>query len=645
MTPFLQRRAWRLGLAALWLLPAGCGDSAPQSGPVVPTKVAPKPIAKGSNSLEKGSEVAEVAVPPRPAPDALRPGALRPGAASARDGTPKTPDWDLQPDPRPASESFALPSGTSFPITPLGRVLYPSTPSPFIAIGANDRDRGGREVWDLGTLKLVGSLRGKVGDAATSFQLSPDGKYIAARAGESSGVEIYSVSSGKRVRIIELKPKPDRILVFDFAAPGQFLLVADLQPTGKSLHVVDVVTGRVVRSQNVPGTLQENSFAFSPNRRYFAYAADKTIAVHETASGRAVGILPAPGPVAYALAFSPNGKEMAGLFPDGRAGRLVVWDVLKGTMAVDHRIPGAPEFRVADVAYVSGPRMDWLPNGKAWLIGGHALVDRQNGQWLWSFIGPTGVGGEKSNALDLGIRLIDNDRALAVVASQDGRRRLDVITLPWPAIEASLKALRSGAPALLKPGVAISVKYEIGNLRGSKPQAVQEEMDRAVSEGLAGQGLKLADGQALVLRVRHHEEAGPPYPPSSGGKSTFTSTRFICEVALTVDDSASPVWTDRWETTGARRFVMNQNDALSDDLLRRKGFDSYLKDLEELVLPSFIPSPKDHELSMLPGETSVADPPVRRTGTTSKPIERANPPSGPANPSPTSPRPASSKKD
>lgn len=662
MTSSFPYRAWRLGLAALWLLPLGCDGSAPNPQSNMSATIPKAPPPKRTEAAEppkptetaeppKPTETVEVSVPPRPALDTIRPAVPRSVTGSGRDGSPATVAWSVRPDPLPASESFRLPAGTSFPMPAFTRVLYPSTPSPFIAIGANYGDRVGREVWDLRALRRVGGLNGKVGESATSFQLSPDGKYIAVRlavGGRSSSVEIYSVAKGRRVQTLEPKPRPDDVLAFDFAAPGQFLVVASLQPSGKSLHFFDIATGIPVQSQSVPESLQEGSLAFSPTRKYFAYATDKAVTVHETASGRAVGVLPAPGPVAYALAFSPNGKELAGLFPSGRAGRLVVWDLTNGSITIDHRIPGAPSFRVADVAYVNGSKIDWLPDGNAWLIDGHALVDRETGQWLWSFTGPTGTGVVKSNSLDLGLRLVDNDHALAIVQNKDVRLRLEVITLPWAAIDASLKALKSGAPALLKPGAMVSVKCRVGDVRGSTAKAVEAEIVRAVSEGLAGQGLKVADGQPVVLHVRHTEEAGSPYRASSGEKKTFTSTKFSCEVVLTVGDSERSIWTDRWTTNGVGYLMTNPGEQLSDDVLRQRGFDSYLRDLEELVLPSFIPAPGDSELSMLPGETYVGGSPSERSPVTPQAPNRPNVPvpSGPAQTPPNaSAKPAPSSKN
>ena len=62
----------------------------------------------------------------------------------------------------------------------------------------------------------------------------------------------------------------------------------------------------------------------------------------------------------------------------------------------------------------------------------------------------------------------------------------------------------------------MSLKFEIGTVRFSNPKEVEAGLSEAIRDGLAAEGITVADGQPVVLHVKHSEEPGPPYRITTG---------------------------------------------------------------------------------------------------------------------------------
>ena len=119
-----------------------------------------------------------------------------------------------------------------------------------------------------------------------------------------------------------------------------------------------------------------------------------------------------------------------------------------------------------------------MPDGSAWLLNGHALVNRKDGAWVWSLFAPP-YADPKTGRIPFGadvfvytqcVHLLDNDHALAGLGGKGVPHRLEVVSLPWPKIDATLKAIESDAPALLRPGGSLSLQFQIGAVRHATPR-------------------------------------------------------------------------------------------------------------------------------------------------------------------------------
>jgi hypothetical protein len=527
--------------------------------------------------------------------------------------------WDVKPDPATKPASLSLKPGMALPLpNPQGLwPLYPTTPSAFVAVGQNNVETDVREVWDLQTFQRTGTIKGKIGSTNMSpMRLSPDGKFLAVTATDADpdrAVEVWSFADGKLVKRIEPKPRPKKILGFDFAGEGRLVVVIEAE-VAKILQIHDFTTGTMVATHGLPAKFQENSLAFSPGRKYAAYMTDTELRVIELESGKLVGNQPAKG-LCNGMAFSPDGTELAGLFFSAPGGRLMVWDLAKGEVVVEHGLPSGPTFKTPGWGDAGARSIDWLPDGSAWLLAGHALVNRKDGRWVWSIFAPAykdANGKMMSNALiySQAVRLLDNDHALAGLKARTGGR-LEVVQLPWSQVDASLKALESNAPALLKAGGSVSLKFSVGNVRFSTPKEVEEGLTEAIRDGLAAEGITVADGQPVVLQVKHVEEPGPPYRiigPGNSGNSSVTSTRFTTELALTVPGARGPVWTDQKIETGLGHYTTSRSTGgrVDEAGMRAGGFEGVKNSVKSLGLPYFIPQPKDKNLAILPGTTVLA---------------------------------------
>ena len=103
-------------------------------------------------------------------------------------------DSPAQPFEISAGQDLTIP----IPMTMEGgiKVLYPTTPSPFLVVGNNSVDAESREVWDLRTKKRTGLLRGAL-RALPPFAISPDGALGRSDAQEGQGRRYQGRKQGR----------------------------------------------------------------------------------------------------------------------------------------------------------------------------------------------------------------------------------------------------------------------------------------------------------------------------------------------------------------------------------------------------------------------------------------------------------------
>ena len=430
------------GLGAYFLLARS--PSAP--APVAMTAAAPMPVVKEAAAPPANNPPAPPAPDPRPNPPAQpkpdpQPNPVVPPPAPvvppplpvvpppAPPPEPAGPVvWKVQPDSLPAT--LTLPDNSQGEIPAAGfshQVVFPTSPSPFVAVGAGDGFNISREVWDLRTMKRVGVVPGG-GFGGGDPVVSPDGAFVAAGAGGlKPTVDVWAVADGGNVK---LAVGDGFLKGVDFAAPGQVL-------TGKAagpqlqVDVWDIKTGKSVCQFKSSGGQDARKWAFSAGRKYLAVPRKDHATIYDLTTGEPAGDLATTGDC-QGLAFSVDGKAVAGLFGAGvGASRLQVWDAATGKPTSTLVFTKGAD----NAFFYQGRPLEWLPDGSGWVLHGQLLVDAQSGVVYWNV---------PAEALDGNPRRVFAGGRVAHV-KKDGQK-LSVVLEAMPAdkVAAALAAVRNG---------------------------------------------------------------------------------------------------------------------------------------------------------------------------------------------------------
>ncbi len=360
--------------------------------------------------------------------------------------------WNLKVDPQgtpppaPASKSIAIPFPNNFGGG--GEALYPTTPSSFVMIGKNFFDNDVRQVWDLSTKKLVGTLKGQLGLDEKTIALSPDGAYVAGKPTSRKSIEVRATrKNGRMAQSFDVdSPFVDFV---DFASNDR-VVFGRLQD--KKLQVCDIKSGDKVCDVMLVKEADKDAIAISPGRNYLALASwhDGTLRVYDLNNGQLVGEAPTPkknrqNVRCFGLGFSPDGTELAGLFEFFGEYRVVCWNSADGKMLADLDLGK----EIQRPNFYASKGIDWFPDKSALLVLGHAIVDRSSGKKVWTL---------PFDAQNLKVsprRFLDNQTVLVV--SFQPSMTLKSEALSRDKIAGAVQIVRSGgnaADAALPPLVA-----------------------------------------------------------------------------------------------------------------------------------------------------------------------------------------------
>jgi hypothetical protein len=339
--------------------------------------------------------VAKAALVPQPQPDQPpqpqlgQPPPDQPGQPPPKDPAIVVAAGGLPPDPLPAPMVIAAnpPIAIRLP-TPVD-LLYPTTPSPFVAVAGNSGGNTVRTFWDLRSGKQTGALTVD-GERYQQFALSPDGTHVAATVKEGAGqtVEVWSVADGKSVRRIDTtEPGFGMLFPCDFAGPGQ-LVTNQSGPGGSLVRVWDVNTGQCLRRFQAPvDLLGIRISALSPGRRYLAsiQPKHKRLVICDLAAGKVAAdwLIPDPTPasfkVPWAIAFSHDGRSLHLMSFGGLSLYLATWDLSTGKGSA-RKINGLGNINnpLLSGMFDTGPLLEGLPDGTV-IVAGFAVVDPATG--------------------------------------------------------------------------------------------------------------------------------------------------------------------------------------------------------------------------------------------------------------------------
>ncbi|HEU5115052.1 MAG TPA: hypothetical protein VFT74_00095, partial [Isosphaeraceae bacterium] len=424
--------------AMVWFAAGGAGllvlvlmavffASRPGAAPVNPVQAEEATPAQVASEAPTAVPVASSA--PVSAPPVVAPGGFTTGG------------WNVTPDPMreplvfPPLEKVAIQVPKAFAGD---RILYPSTPSPFLIVGGNDADDQYREVWDLRSARPVGHIFGRL-QAGKPYALSPDGAFFALHTVPvPRATEVWKVADGQRVaQIPDDKNIPDLI---EFAGPGRLLIGTSY---ARTVVVWDLATSKPVFTISTPENINTKSLALSPTRRYMAlYMAHKNrLMIYDLTSGQVAGDIrmQAPGSSNYdceGMAISPDGKALTGLFTLGSDTHLMTWDLTNGQLVTDFESKGRDTYGKS-FSYDSQV-VQWLPDQSGWLIQDQTFVERQSGQVVWSMPFPP------IKYKEHGPRKVADLGRVFSVAEVNNEQVIHLASLPKDKIEMAMKLAGGG---------------------------------------------------------------------------------------------------------------------------------------------------------------------------------------------------------
>lgn len=370
------------------------------------------------------------------------------GAANADAGAGGPPDaplpdnWKVKVDPTTVETRV----DSSKPITlkfPKGAtnedILYPASPSVFVALGANSGFSPTREIWNLATKAKVGTINGDFARGWPVLALSPDGQHMAMTlSGGKKGVAVWICKTGKALGELETESDVKNVL---FAGTGRLVgLCGD-----GSAKVWKLPSGDLEHELAVDKGNEPNSAIPSPGGNYLAVVTDKTaLKMFDLSTGEVAGELSLPHGKEFfagkpdAMAFSPDGKELAMVTPSGISQMAFV-----NYNVEDGKLLASVELNMKNLGHgpsrVMGNRLQWFPDRSMLLWRGHYILDAKIGGPVWS-------APEEDGSSDAPRLLLDEKKILITVG---GRQNPSLRTAPIPLseISASAKIVAEGGEA------------------------------------------------------------------------------------------------------------------------------------------------------------------------------------------------------
>jgi predicted Zn finger-like uncharacterized protein len=365
----------------------------PPAAPPIASSEGPKPPPVAEPNNNPGEPKPEPRENPKESPRQL-PRQVRRNPPPEQPKAPTPPPlvlWQVQPDPLPADLMLPQNPEGSIPITGypelpnnvVSKIVFPTTPSPFVSVAVKGSIGDAHEVWDLRTMKRVGRVEPK--DPFTTAVLSPDGAYWAIppfMLEHSGGADVYAAADNHLYRVPLSGHRKQWCEDLDFAAPGQvmmFMTAAGAGGVDLEVQIHDIKTRTEVRQFTAPAHYDRKQRAFSPGRRYLALASRQyaRALLYDLTTGLLAGEMRLPdGSACLGLAFAPDGRSFAALVKAGDSQtHLLTWDLASGARTADHTL--APDAVPKVTAYL-GPVLECLPDG-GWLLNGRTLLDGRGG--------------------------------------------------------------------------------------------------------------------------------------------------------------------------------------------------------------------------------------------------------------------------
>lgn len=174
------------------------------------------------------------------------------------------------------------------------------------------------KLWDAASGNLKQTLKANAG-GVSALAISPDGQKVGS-GGPDRELMVFDATNGK---LLYVKNFDGSILALDFSPDGQTLAVA----TSK-IYLLDSANGTLKHS--IP---TENFYAlgvaFSPDGKTLAGSFSSEVKLWDSANGNLKQTLAKSADSAHPLIFSPDGQTLVGASLNGR---IFVWEIATGNL-------------------------------------------------------------------------------------------------------------------------------------------------------------------------------------------------------------------------------------------------------------------------------------------------------------------------
>lgn len=448
--------------------------------------------------------------------------------------------WPLAEDPPANAVDWSVRTQSeikvSQPLLATGlESVRPTTGGSFLLVGHTTGSTT-REVWNLHSGSLLGSLTGRIEMGSSNCALSHDGElFIVTRKKNFTmlGAEVWSITENKRLKMLEMGPTAEPILWCGFIAPRQLLTWHEKMGGATEFRLLDVLSEEKPILFPGPQNADRQSVSVSPGGRFFAVAGlNGTLQICDLKLRLPPFQLTIPASLGHCKGarFTPDGSEVGAILnANGKAissqplVNLIAWSLKDGQQTAELK-----NLKWSDTETLTGPAaelppiFEWLGDGSAFLLGKNTLVDRASGRIVWKLRPPS------FSSQQFTPTLLGTDHLL--IAYQEGSQIiLNAVKLPWKQIDSALQSLENKSASWLSPGDKISLVFDFGKLRFHTPDQLTNSLTNILSPRLATDQFVLADNQPVSLKVSYSESEGGllqkqersgfpfPFPPSPPG--------------------------------------------------------------------------------------------------------------------------------
>jgi WD40 repeat protein len=178
------------------------------------------------------------------------------------------------------------------------------------------------ELWNLATGQLIRTL--SVPNNITAIEISEQGQILA--SAEENKIHLWNLQSGKYLRTLSF---PNQVYSFKMTPDGT-TLISVTGSAQKNIAIWDLKTGQLIN--NLPIHPWSKEIAITPDGQTLASSGDKEngiIKLWNLETGELLGNLFSRNGVTSAIAFSPDGRTLAG---GGFGNRVQLWNVYNGKL-------------------------------------------------------------------------------------------------------------------------------------------------------------------------------------------------------------------------------------------------------------------------------------------------------------------------